>query len=196
MSHDTSDDGYTDSSHKEEKEKKEKRPFWDRSGHKDKEKEKDRERARERDRERERERDRDRDRERDREREVLREREREKERKEEGTPVEITRMLGTSHCSPPIAHSRCDFLRVAGYLFATSSEDWMLVLDVCDKASANEENAKEAAKALRKEFKCVHVLLSPFVMLIGLPSGAESRPHSLQLQGFGRSCFVTVPFYS
>ena len=46
MSHDTSDDGYTDSSHKEEKEKKEKRPFWDRSGHKDKEKEKDKERAR------------------------------------------------------------------------------------------------------------------------------------------------------
>ncbi|TBU59887.1 hypothetical protein BD310DRAFT_947657 [Dichomitus squalens] len=124
-SHDTSDDGYTDSSHKEEKEKKEKRPFWDRTGHRDKEKDKDKERARERERERERERDRDRD--------VLRGREREKERKEEGTPVEITRMLG--------------------YLFATSSEDWMLVLDVCDKASANEENAKEAAKALRKEFK-------------------------------------------
>ena len=41
----------------------------------------------------------------------------------------------------------------AGYLFATQSEDWSLVLEVCDRVSQNEENAKEAAKALRREFK-------------------------------------------
>ena len=42
-----------------------------------------------------------------------------------------------------------------GYLTATSSEDWTVVLDVCERASATEANAKEAAKALRREFKCV-----------------------------------------
>ncbi|EGN94845.1 hypothetical protein SERLA73DRAFT_187914 [Serpula lacrymans var. lacrymans S7.3] len=40
-----------------------------------------------------------------------------------------------------------------GYLTATSSEDWSLVLEVCDRASANESNAREAVKALRREFK-------------------------------------------
>jgi len=42
-----------------------------------------------------------------------------------------------------------------GYLIATASEDWALVLDVCDRVSANEANAKEAVKTLRREFKCV-----------------------------------------
>ncbi|KAH7924445.1 hypothetical protein BV22DRAFT_1013288 [Leucogyrophana mollusca] len=40
-----------------------------------------------------------------------------------------------------------------GYLTATASEDWSLVLEVCERASANEANAKEASKALRREFK-------------------------------------------
>ncbi|KAG2035483.1 hypothetical protein BDR03DRAFT_962355 [Suillus americanus] len=40
-----------------------------------------------------------------------------------------------------------------GYLTATSSEDWTLVLEVCERASATESNAKEAMKALRREFK-------------------------------------------
>ena len=44
-----------------------------------------------------------------------------------------------------------------GYLTATSSEDWAVVLEVCERASANEANAKEAAKALRREFKCVSI---------------------------------------
>jgi hypothetical protein len=42
-----------------------------------------------------------------------------------------------------------------GYLTATSSEDWAVVLEVCERASATEANAKEASKALRKEFKSV-----------------------------------------
>ncbi|KAJ3753166.1 hypothetical protein EV360DRAFT_53908 [Lentinula raphanica] len=41
----------------------------------------------------------------------------------------------------------------SGYLTATASEDWTLVLEVCDRASSNEANAKEAVKALRREFK-------------------------------------------
>ena len=48
-----------------------------------------------------------------------------------------------------------------GYLTATSSEDWRVVLDVCERASATEANAKEAAKALRREFKCVSYRLFP-----------------------------------
>ncbi|KAI0277856.1 hypothetical protein BGY98DRAFT_977023 [Russula aff. rugulosa BPL654] len=46
-----------------------------------------------------------------------------------------------------------DLMRMIGYLTATSSEDWTVVLDVCERASATEANAKEAAKALRREFK-------------------------------------------
>ena len=42
-----------------------------------------------------------------------------------------------------------------GYLTATASEDWGLVLEVCERASSSESNAKEAVKALRREFKSV-----------------------------------------
>ena len=44
---------------------------------------------------------------------------------------------------------------LSGYLTATASEDWSLVLELCERASASDANAKEAAKALRKEFKFV-----------------------------------------
>lgn len=92
-SHEQSDDGFTDASYRDEKdkEKKEKRPFWDRSGHKDKDKEKDKEREKERTRERDRDKDRDRERGRD--------IDRERERRDDGPPAELTRLLGTS--SPP-----------------------------------------------------------------------------------------------
>ncbi|KAF9446534.1 hypothetical protein P691DRAFT_803828 [Macrolepiota fuliginosa MF-IS2] len=46
-----------------------------------------------------------------------------------------------------------ELTKMIGYLTATASEDWALVLDVCDRVSASENNAKEAIKALRKEFK-------------------------------------------
>ena len=42
-----------------------------------------------------------------------------------------------------------------GYLTATSAEDPVLLRYVCKRASATEANAKEATKALRKEFKYV-----------------------------------------
>ncbi|KAG5636542.1 hypothetical protein DXG03_004713, partial [Asterophora parasitica] len=78
------------------------------------------------DKDKDREKERDRDKERERERETrerssrdLRERER-----REGDGAELTRMIG--------------------YLTATASEDWTLVLEVCERASANESNAKEA----------------------------------------------------
>ncbi|KAH9948467.1 hypothetical protein B0H21DRAFT_733432 [Amylocystis lapponica] len=62
-----------------------------------------------------------------------RDRFKEKERKDEDPHAELTRMIG--------------------YLTATASEDWSLVLEVCERASTSEPNAKEAVKALRREFK-------------------------------------------
>ncbi|KAK2466594.1 hypothetical protein APHAL10511_000852 [Amanita phalloides] len=46
-----------------------------------------------------------------------------------------------------------ELTRMIGYLTATASEDWTLVLEVCDRASANGDNAKEAVRALRREFR-------------------------------------------
>jgi hypothetical protein len=42
-----------------------------------------------------------------------------------------------------------------GFLTATASDDWTLLLELCERASASETAAKEAAKALKQEFKCV-----------------------------------------
>ncbi|KAJ6554041.1 hypothetical protein DFH09DRAFT_1280745 [Mycena vulgaris] len=91
-------------------------------------------RDRERDKDRDRERDRERERERERAMELEREaRERDRGRERRDEENELTRKIG--------------------FLTATASEDWRLVLDVCDHASANESNAKEAVRALRREFK-------------------------------------------
>ncbi|KAF9556442.1 hypothetical protein CPC08DRAFT_820448 [Agrocybe pediades] len=49
--------------------------------------------------------------------------------------------------------SHAELTRMIGYLTATASEDWTLVLEVCDRASASEGHAKEAVRALRREFK-------------------------------------------
>ncbi|KAJ8083227.1 Rho guanine nucleotide exchange factor [Marasmius tenuissimus] len=46
-----------------------------------------------------------------------------------------------------------ELTRLIGFLTATSSEDWALVLDVCERASASDSNAKEAVRTLRNEFK-------------------------------------------
>jgi hypothetical protein len=66
-------------------------------------------------------------------------------------------MIGT--IIPPVALPRC-VDRVEGYLTATASEDWGLVLEVCERASSSEANAKETIKALKREFKSVSNLLS------------------------------------
>ncbi|KAF8961590.1 hypothetical protein BDZ97DRAFT_1190000 [Flammula alnicola] len=129
--------GHQNYRERESGEKKEKRGFWggrDKDKERDKEKEKEKEREREREREREIhiQRERDREKEKVHDRDPQRERGREMRREDEGQP-ELTRMIG--------------------YLTATASEDWALVLEVCERASANESNAKEAVRALRREFK-------------------------------------------
>ncbi|GLB44656.1 putative VHS domain containing protein [Lyophyllum shimeji] len=50
-------------------------------------------------------------------------------------------------------HDGAELTRMIGFLTATASEDWGLVMEVCERASANESNAKEAVRALRREFK-------------------------------------------
>jgi hypothetical protein len=40
-----------------------------------------------------------------------------------------------------------------GHLTANGNEDWTFVLELCEKASASEANAKEAVQTLRWEFK-------------------------------------------
>jgi hypothetical protein len=47
-----------------------------------------------------------------------------------------------------------------GYLAARASEDWSPVLEVCDRASANESTAKEAVRTLEHIFKYVAFALS------------------------------------
>ncbi|KAL0570080.1 hypothetical protein V5O48_011874 [Marasmius crinis-equi] len=46
-----------------------------------------------------------------------------------------------------------ELARTIGFLTATASENWALVLDVCERASASDASAKEAIRALRREFK-------------------------------------------
>ncbi|KAG1894431.1 uncharacterized protein F5891DRAFT_728085 [Suillus fuscotomentosus] len=122
--HEIIPDDYFPVDHRDKAEKKERKSFWD-GIIRDRDRDKDKERGRDKDRE-------------TREKEKEKEREKDKEGRdrlwrEEDNPSELTRMIG--------------------YLTATSSEDWSLVLEVCERASATEANAKEAMKALRREFK-------------------------------------------
>ncbi|KAF8332120.1 uncharacterized protein EI90DRAFT_3289308 [Cantharellus anzutake] len=46
-----------------------------------------------------------------------------------------------------------DLTAAIGQITATGSEDWGFVLELCERVSVNETTAKEAARALRREFK-------------------------------------------
>ncbi|KAJ7646808.1 kinase-like domain-containing protein [Roridomyces roridus] len=46
-----------------------------------------------------------------------------------------------------------DLTRKIGWLTGTGSEDWALIMDVCNHASFDETNAQEAAQALRRDIK-------------------------------------------
>lgn len=112
-------------------EKKEKRSFW---GGRD---------QRERDRGGEKVVDRLVERERDRGREILRE--------SDGVS-KLTRMIGEWKLCPSLCDCHSSPI-LPGYLTGTAAEDWPLLMDVCDRASASEANAKAAVRALRSEFK-------------------------------------------
>ncbi|KAG5725088.1 TOM1-like protein 2 [Termitomyces sp. T112] len=78
--------------------------------------------------------DRDKDKDKDKEKEKERSRAQDgRDRGRDGETAELTRMIG--------------------FLTATASEDWALVLEVTERVALSESNAKEAARALRREFK-------------------------------------------
>lgn len=92
---------------------------------------------------------------REKEKEKDRDKDKGKEKREEDSQAELTKMIG-AYYECPVGSVIEKLLYVdSGYLTATASEDWSLVLEVCDRASASEANAKEAVRALRREFKCV-----------------------------------------
>ena len=68
-------------------------------------------------------------------------------------PQDLMRMIGIKPCPP----ARSLSLFFQGYLTAISCEDRAVLIEVCDRASATKANAKEATKALRREFKCVSI---------------------------------------
>jgi hypothetical protein len=82
-------------------------------------------------------------------------------RDRDGDQQDLLRVIGISSSwpdsLPPIIP---DFSLPLGYLTATACEDWEVVVEVCERASANQANAKEAAKALRREIKCVSTSIS------------------------------------
>ncbi|KAL0570082.1 hypothetical protein V5O48_011876 [Marasmius crinis-equi] len=49
--------------------------------------------------------------------------------------------------------SQGELTRLISFLVVTTSENWALVWDVCERVLASENNAKEAARALRRELK-------------------------------------------
>ncbi|KAG8913249.1 hypothetical protein FRC00_002796 [Tulasnella sp. 408] len=54
--------------------------------------------------------------------------------------------------SPDPTGQNLGLTKLMGYMIATASDDWTLLMEVCEQAST-EVGAKEAAKALRSEFK-------------------------------------------
>lgn len=62
---------------------------------------------------------------------------------------------------PLVLHATPTLGPSVGYLTATASEDWSLVLEVCERASANEASARETVRALRREFKYVRHSYAP-----------------------------------
>jgi len=126
-------------------EKEKRRGFWN---VRDKEKEREKEREREREREIQLKRERQ-------ERDHRDNRGKEPLRREDESQGELTRMIGRSLSGFSSQHRKCNFFWT-GYLTATASQDWALMLEVCERASATEANAKEAVRALRREFKSVH----------------------------------------
>ncbi|QRW10666.1 TOM1-like protein 2 [Ceratobasidium sp. AG-Ba] len=75
-------------------------------------------------------------------REKEKEREREKEREKIYSRPNDTSDRGT-----------WDITRLIGWTTSTNVEDWAVVMDICDKANNHDSDAKEAAKALRKDIQ-------------------------------------------
>ena len=93
---------------------------------------------------------------------------------------DLMRMIGIQTALPCCLSLSDPFY--LGYLTATSTEDWAVVLDVCERASATEANAKEATKALRREFKCVTCSLFPSYPHDLIQFSDMAKPHNNYLR--------------
>ena len=60
------------------------------------------------------------------------------------------------HCCASPHNIRSAAVFPLGYLTATAVQDWSLLLEVSERASATETGAKEAIRSLEREFKFVH----------------------------------------
>ncbi|KAF7373433.1 Kinase-like protein [Mycena sanguinolenta] len=108
-----------------------------------------------------------RDKDKDKERE--REREREREQRERVERAEMEREAREQMRGGERRDEEIELTRKIEFLTAAASEDWTLVLDVCDHASASEASAKEAVRALRRYMSSSSSLLSMFPLLYALP---------------------------
>ncbi|KAF9441924.1 hypothetical protein P691DRAFT_521035 [Macrolepiota fuliginosa MF-IS2] len=55
-------------------------------------------------------------------------------------------------------NAEAEFAKTIECLTATASEDWPLVLGVCDRVSASESNAREAADVLLEHIRFVNLI--------------------------------------
>ncbi|KAF8515729.1 hypothetical protein BU17DRAFT_93374 [Hysterangium stoloniferum] len=126
---------------------------WERQREWERKEQEKREREHERQRELEREKVQARLREKDKDvrREADRGRERDVDR--ERRKKEKKGLFGTSRDKDKGREGQAELTRMIGFLTATASGDWALVLHVCERASSSESMAKDASKALRREFK-------------------------------------------
>ena len=77
------------------------------------------------------------------------------EENQAGSPGELTRMIGTRNVGYWHIQRSCtdEVSSIVGYVTDFAADDWNVVLEICDRAAASEANAREAAAALRREFK-------------------------------------------
>ena len=68
------------------------------------------------------------------------------------------------------------------------------MLEVCDRVSSSEENAKEAAKALRREFKCVHRLSALSMPVHAGVQGWRTTNPALSGEAMGDHATQLLPF--
>lgn len=78
-----------------------------------------------------------------------------KEHENDSAEEQLNRMIGESL---PFSRSELSTLTTRlGWLMVQTDVEWPLTLEVCERASANETNSKQAARSLRKELKCVAI---------------------------------------
>jgi hypothetical protein len=80
-----------------------------------------------------------------------------------------------------------------GYVLASNIEDWALALEICERSSANEKNAKEAVAALKKEFKYGNPAGQLYAARVCIDSFCLSSTLTRKLaSSFGQSCCSTA----